>query len=173
MIDRELFRKDLYFRLGVINVQIPSLNERREDIMPLARHFLQELNRKFNKNFRGISPEAENGLMNYHWTGNVRELKNMVERGALTGKGAELTLQDLGLEAISMGQAREPALEKSPFPPIPQEGIDLTAVEKALEKFYIEEAFKMAKGNESKAAQLLNINHHTYRYRRRKLHEAK
>ena len=57
-------------------------------------------------------------------------------------------------------------------PPIPQEGIDLTAVEKALEKFYIEEAFKMAKGNESKAAQLLNSNRHKYRYRRRKLFKA-
>ncbi|UCH22269.1 MAG: sigma-54-dependent Fis family transcriptional regulator [Deltaproteobacteria bacterium] len=169
MIDQALFRKDLYFRLGVISVQIPSLNERREDIMPLARHFLTEFDRKFNKKFTGISPEAENRLMNYHWTGNVRELKNMIERGVLTGKGAELTLQDLGLEAMSVGGGRELALENTPFPPIPQEGIDLTTVEKALEKFYIEEAFRMAKGNESKAAKLLNINHHTYRYRRKKL----
>jgi len=135
MIDQDLFRKDLYFRLGVINVQIPSLNERREDIMPLARHFLTEFKRKFNKKFAGISPEAENGLMNYHWTGNVRELKNMIERGVLTGKGAELTLQDLGLKAMRAGGGREPALENIPFPLIPQEGIDLATVEKALEKF--------------------------------------
>jgi DNA-binding NtrC family response regulator len=172
MIDQDLFRKDLYFRLGVINVQIPSLNERREDIMPLARHFLTEFNRKFNKKFIGISPETENGLMNYNLTGNVRELKNMIERGVLTGKGAELTLQDIGLEALSMGGGREPALETTPFPPIPPEGIDLSSVEEAMDRFYIDEAFKMAKGNESKAAKLLNINHHTYRYRRRKLHEA-
>jgi DNA-binding NtrC family response regulator len=172
MIDQDLFRKDLYFRLGVINVQIPSLNERREDIMLLARHFLLEFNRKFNKKFTGISSEAENGLMNYNWTGNVRELKNMIERGVLTGRGPELNLRDLGLEKMTNGKDMEPALRLTPFAPIPPEGIDLSSVEKALEKFYIDEAFKMAKGNESKAAKLLNINHHTYRYRRRKLYEA-
>jgi transcriptional regulator with PAS, ATPase and Fis domain len=169
MIDENLFRKDLFFRLGVIKVQIPSLNERREDIIPLAKHFMYEFSKKFKKKFTGISQRAVDGLVAYNWTGNVRELKNLIERGVLTGMGPELTLKDLGLEKMTTGKDFEPALHRTPFAPIPPEGIDLSSVEKAMERFYIDEAFKMAKGNESKAAKLLNINHHTYRYRRKKL----
>jgi len=72
MIEKELFRKDLYFRLGVIRVEVPSLNERPEDIIPIAKHFLLAFSRKFDKTFTGISPEAESALMAYRWTGNVR-----------------------------------------------------------------------------------------------------
>ena len=169
MTDENLFRKDLFFRLGVIKVQIPSLNERREDIIPLAKHFMYEFSKKFKKKFTGISQQTIDSLVAYNWTGNVRELKNLIERGVLTGRGPELGLQAIGLEELTKGKDLEPALHRTPFAPIPPEGIDLSSVEKAMEKFYIDEAFKMAKGNESKAAKLLNINHHTYRYRRRKL----
>ena len=169
MIEKGLFRKDLYFRLGVIKVHIPSLNERRDDIIPLAKHFLLEFGQKFGKSFRGISPEAESVLLSYNWVGNVRELKNLIERGALTGKGAELTLQDLGIEGVDRGEILKQAGNKSGFPPIPPTGMDLSSVQESLEKFYIEQALKMAGGNESKAARLLNLNHHTLRYRRKKL----
>jgi DNA-binding NtrC family response regulator len=169
MTDKNLFRKDLFFRLGVIKVQIPSLNERREDIIPLAKHFMYEFSKKFKKKFTGISQQTIDGLEAYNWTGNVRELKNLIERGVLTGMGPELSLQDLGLEELTKVKDLEPSLHRTPFAPIPPEGIDLSSVEKAMERFYIDEAFRMAKGNESKAAKLLNINHHTYRYRRRKL----
>jgi DNA-binding NtrC family response regulator len=169
MTDKNLFRKDLFFRLGVVKVQIPSLNERREDIIPLAKHFMYEFSKKFKKKFTGISQQTADGLVAYNWTGNVRELKNLIERGVLTGMGPELNLQDLGLEELTKGKDLEPPLHRTPFAPIPPEGIDLASVEKAMERFYIDEAFKIAKGNESKAAKLLNINHHTYRYRRRKL----
>ena len=175
MIEKGLFRNDLYFRLGVIKVQISSLNERPDDIMPLAKHFLSEFNHKFDKSFTGLSLQAENALMAYRWTGNVRELKNIIERAALIGKGPELRVEDLGIEGLGRDEAgfrqskiRDPESE-TPFPPIPPAGIDLTSVQKSLEKFYIEEAYKMAGGNESKAAKLLNINHHTFRYRRKKL----
>ncbi len=107
--------------------------------------------------------------MKHSWTGNVRELKNMIERGVLIGKEPELTLGDLGLEGVAQEIESEQGVEKFRFPPIPPAGVDLSAIERSLEKFYIEEALKMAEGNESKAAKLLNINHHTYRYRRKRL----
>jgi len=170
LIEKGLFRKDLYFRLGVITVQIPSLNERPDDIIPLAKYFLHEFSKKFGKKFFGISPQAETALIENRWTGNVRELKNVIERGVLTGKGSELTLQDLGMEGLKRAEIPVQARNKSGFPPIPPTGIDLSSAQESLEKYYIEEALKMAGGNESKAARLLNINHHTFRYRRRKLH---
>jgi len=169
MLEKDLFRKDLYFRLGVINAQIPSLNERREDILLLAKHFLNEFNRKFGKEFIAFSARVEDALMSYDWPGNVRELKNLIEKTVLIGKGPEITIQDLGIKDKFDGKLMEEDKKETEFPPIPPAGIDLTILEKSLEKFYIEEAFKMAKGNESKAAKLLNINHHTYRYRRKKL----
>jgi len=169
MIANEVFRKDLLFRLGVIKVQVPSLNDRRDDILPIANHFLVEFSRKFGRNFTKISSQAEKGLMKHSWTGNVRELKNMIERGVLIGKEPELTLGDLGLEGVAQEIESEQGVEKFRFPPIPPAGVDLSAIERSLEKFYIEEALKMAEGNESKAAKLLNINHHTYRYRRKRL----
>ena len=98
MIEKGLFRKDLFFRLGVIKVHVPSLNERRDDIMPIAKHFLLEFNRKFGKAFTGISPQAESALIHYQWVGHVRELRNIIEKGVLIGKGPVLDVEDIGLE---------------------------------------------------------------------------
>lgn len=169
MIGQGLFRKDLYFRLGVIKVQIPSLNERPEDIIPLAKHFLYEFSNKFGKAFTGITPEAENALMSYRWTGNVRELRNLIERGVLTGQGPKLKPRDLGIEETKDHEASEQEKAHMGFPPLPPAGIDISSFQESLERFYIKEALKIAGGNESKAARLLNLNHHTFRYRKKKL----
>jgi DNA-binding NtrC family response regulator len=171
LIKGGLFREDLYFRLGVIKVQIPSLNERRQDIIPLAKHFLLEFSRKFEKEFTGISRDAEMALTEHNWTGNIRELKNLIERAVLIGRGPELSARDIGIGDAGAGEKRRSEGREPIFPPIPPEGIDLTSVEKALERFYIEEALEIAGGNESKASRLLRINHHTFRYRRKKLLE--
>jgi DNA-binding NtrC family response regulator len=169
MIEEGLFRKDLFFRLGVIMVHVPSLNERREDIVPLVKHFILEFNKKFERKFTSIAPEAEKALMAYRWTGNVRELKNLVEKAVLIGTEPVLEIKDLGIEGLQKPKTLKQAKGISAFSPLPADGIDLALVQRSLEKFYIEEAFKMAGGNESKAARLLNINHHTFRYRRKKL----
>lgn len=171
LIKQGLFREDLFYRLGVIKVQIPSLSERRGDIIHLAKHFLVTFSSKFDKQFTGISKQAERSLLEHDWTGNVRELKNLIERGVLIGRGPELTADDMGLGDAG-AETKPPDDGGDPvFPPIPPEGIDLTSMEKSLERYYIEEAFRMAGGNESQAARLLNINHHTFRYRRKKLQE--
>jgi len=167
LIENGLFRKDLYFRLGVIKIEVPSLNERRNDIILLADSFLNEFSQKFNKTFTGLSSQAKTSLMNHNWTGNVRELKNLIERGVLIGEGPELRPLDMGLGDNS--QTFEQKNSNIVFSHITSKGVDLPQIQRDLEKFYIDEAFQRAKGNESKAAKLLNINHHTYRYRRRKL----
>ncbi|MGA1839694.1 MAG: sigma-54-dependent transcriptional regulator [bacterium] len=169
MIEKGQFRKDLYFRLGVIKIQVPSLNERREDIIPLAKHFLLAFSLKFGKKFTGVSSQAESVLKSYEWTGNVRELKNLIERGVLIGKGPEIRLEDLGIEIPHKEKLSEKINNQIKFTPIPFEGIDLPSMQESLEKFYIKEALRLSGGNESKAARLLNINHHTFRYRRKKL----
>jgi DNA-binding NtrC family response regulator len=169
MIQEGSFRKDLYFRLGVIKVQVPALNERPDDIIPLAKFFLQEFSQKLGKKFSGISAEAEDILLDHHWTGHVRELKNMIERAVIVGKGPELYEKDLGLRIETHGDEAASVSTEFGFPILPPEGIDLSVQLQSVEKYYIETALKIAKGNESKAARLLNINHHTFRYRRKKL----
>jgi len=169
MIEKGLFRKDLYFRVGVIKVEAPSLNERRGDIMPLAKHFIMEFRNKFGKVFTGISENAENALMTHNWTGHVRELKNLIEKGVLLGKGPILEVEDLGLAKKIGSETPKKSTDEFIFPPLPTQGIDLVSTQESLEKYYIEEAFRMAEGNESRAARLLNMNHHTFRYRRKKL----
>jgi len=169
MMENGTFRRDLYFRLGVVKVQVPSLNDRRDDIIPLAKHFLYEFSQKFSKKFTSISSQAEKSLMTHNWTGNVRELKNLIERGILTGQGPELTIEDLEMEDANKEAVFESVNGKSVYPPLPPDGINLSSVQKSMEKFYFTEALRVAKGNESKAAELLKMNHHTFRYRKKKL----
>ena len=168
LIAKNVFREDLYYRLAVVKVQVPSLEQRRDDIVPIAEYFLVEFGKKFGKNFSGMSQEARAALEGHRWKGNVRELRNVIERAALVSKEAELSCGDLGLVEAG-GAARGETSEGNDFPPIPPGGMDLDAFWQSAEKYYIEEALRIAGGNETKAAQLLNINHHTFRYRRRKL----
>jgi DNA-binding NtrC family response regulator len=172
MMERGLFRNDLYFRLGVIKVKVPSLNERREDIIPLAETFLMNFSRKFRKTFTSISPEARDALEKHRWTGNVRELKNVIEQGVLVGEGPELGLKDIGLVGPASGRSDVPGRENPVGlgrPVIPQEGIDFEDVEKEFKKRYFEEALRLAEGNECQAARLLHMNHHTFRYRKKRV----
>lgn len=169
MIEDGQFRKDLYFRLGVIKVQVPSLNQRSDDIIPLTKYFLRKFSEKFGKEFIHISPEAENILLAHNWSGNVRELKNLMEAAVLVGKGPTLKPEHLDIEVQNGLPELSPANEKNGLSPLPLEGIDLSERLQSIERQYIEKALMIANGNESKAAKLLNMNHHTFRYRRKKL----
>jgi DNA-binding NtrC family response regulator len=165
LVKGKRFRRDLYYRLAVIRVEVPSLNARRADIIPLAKHFLVEFSRKFGKRYAFISLEVERVLIDHNWTGNVRELRNVIERAVLVGQGPELNVRDLGIE----GAIGADLSKGSTFPPLTEAGLDLSSIEKELQSYYIEEALRLAEGNESKAAALLKLNHHTFRYRRKKL----
>ena len=167
MIEKEFFRRDLYYRLAVIKVEVPALNKRRDDIVPIARHFLAEFSNKHGKSFSGFSLETEGYLKNHTWQGNIRELRNLVERGILVGQGPELSPQDLGLEGISEPFVPPTAENDDGIPALPDEGLDL----QALEEHYIREALQRAEGNETKAAKLLRMSYYSFRYRRKKLND--
>ena len=159
LIDKDLFRLDLYYRLAVVKIEIPTLNERRKDIIPIAKYFLEEFNRKNNKGFKGFSSHAEEYLVTHHWRGNIRELRNLIEGAVLTGDGHHISLHDISFEG---GHEKKQILMK--FPSLPLTGLDLNA----LDKHYISEALKKAQGNDAVAARLLKMNYYSFRYRRKK-----
>jgi transcriptional regulator with PAS, ATPase and Fis domain len=162
------FREDLFFRLGVIKIEAPSLNERPEDILPLATYYLQHFNTKFGTAFQGLSAAALDALRRHHWAGNVRELKNLMERAVLTGRQATVTPGDLGLEGGPPASCA-PTDWLQELPDLPPEGLDLARTLARIERHFIDRALARSSGNESQAARFLGLNHHTFRYRRRKL----
>ena len=169
MIESGGFRRDLYYRLGVLKIELPALNSRRADILPIARHFLHEFRDKYKKNLTGLSPEVEEYLVNKSWPGNVRELKSLMERGVLlSGEGHLLSLGDLGAAPTGPARPREEK-ENDLLPKLNESGLDLTALLESIEKIYIKDALRLAEDSDGKAAQLLSMNYHTLRYRKKKL----
>jgi transcriptional regulator with PAS, ATPase and Fis domain len=162
------FRSDLYYRLGVIRVEVPSLERRPEDVLPIARHFLVELAEKYGKAIAGLTPEAEEALRRRAWPGNVRELKAVMERAVLAARGPRIGPEELA------GPGPAPAAEAGPagagrLPPLTPEGLDLGAVLEEAERVYLERALELAGGSDARAAELLGLNYHTLRYRKKKL----
>ena len=170
MIEDGEYRSDLYFRISVIKIQMPSPNERDEDIPIFADYFLQTFNEKFNRSLTGLSPEALALLRQYHWKGNVREMKNMMERAVLTAEGPEVTPNDLGLDASpAAGDSDRPVQLSS----LTEQGVDLNAMRAYMDEFYFTQAMALAGGNETRAAKLLNLKHHAFRYQYKKILEEK
>jgi transcriptional regulator with PAS, ATPase and Fis domain len=154
------FRNDLYYRIGVIPIVLPPLRERREDIIPLAEHFIALFNREFGKKVRGISRMAEKILTEYDWPGNIRELKNVIERSVILECEDTLLVENLPAELIDRTVGRSGPLNFR----LPAEGIDIEDVEREL----IRQALEMADGNQSQAARLLNLGIDALRYRMKK-----
>ena len=166
MVARGAFRQDLFYRLAVVRIRVPSLASRRDDILPLARLFLHEYGEKFGKRFSGLTEAAHEALLNHDWTGNVRELRNIMERSALMACGPELDAADLGLGDGCTPQGGETG---ESLPCLTQDGVDLPGLLQDLEGEYYRQALNLAEGNESRAARLLNVSRDTFRYRRGKL----
>ncbi|HDM76403.1 MAG TPA: sigma-54-dependent Fis family transcriptional regulator [Deltaproteobacteria bacterium] len=151
------FRQDLYFRLNIITIHLPPLRKRGDDILLLADYFLHKLAKDTQRKVTSISPEAKKLLRKYSFPGNIRELRNLIERAILLCQGDELTPEDF------------PSLSESePSPLIAGKGglpsLDLNL----LERMALEEALSIAKGNQSKAAELLGIGRDALRYRIKK-----
>jgi two-component system, NtrC family, response regulator GlrR len=139
-VKRGLFREDLYYRIHVIPIYLPPLRERKEDVPPLVRHFLEKSNRLVRKEIKGLTPQAMQKLMLYDWPGNVRELENVIEyASAMTDKDMitdDLILQTKG-QAVSPGSVRP-----------------LKEARDAFEKGYLVHLLDMCKGNVTEAARL-------------------
>jgi DNA-binding NtrC family response regulator len=103
LVGEKKFREDLYYRLNVVQVRVPPLRERREDIPLLANGFLKEISQRDNKTFRPLSPEAMDALLRYDWPGNIRELKGAIDSGVTLATGPQITLRDL---PVTVSEAR-------------------------------------------------------------------
>ena len=156
------FREDLYYRLKVMEINLPPLKERIEDIIPMAKLFIDQNNKEFSKKIRGISEEAQKLLINYDWPGNVRELKNVIERASILCLGEIIDVEHLAIELQNMPR-------KEVIPELLEEKIEeefdssepLSLQE--VEKTHIIRTLKQFNGNKSKAARVLQISRSTLR----------
>jgi DNA-binding NtrC family response regulator len=165
MVAEGTFRQDLFFRLAVVRIRMPSLTSRQDDILPLAKLFLHQYGEKFGKKFTGLTEAAHRALLHHDWSGNVRELRNIMERAALMACGPLLDAGDLGL-TDGCGPTSASVQDTAP---LTEEGVDLPELLQGMERGYYEQALHLAGGNESRAARLLNVSRDTFRYRRIKL----
>jgi len=150
------FREDLFYRLYVIPISLPSLRDRKSDIPVLITHFLNYFNKKNNKNVEGLSEEAMEIIMNHSWKGNVRELKNMVE-GLVVLKGeSKISLKDLPKKLTHKN-----ASISLPQVDISQEGICLSSAVSEFEKSLIIQCLEQTKWVKKQAAKLLQVNRTT------------
>lgn len=158
MVDEKTFREDLFFRLYVYSIVIPPLREHPEDILPLAAHFLALFDRVFHKTFERISPEAQALLERHPWRGNVRNLRNLIERVVLSEEGPVLEP-----EHLAFLQAPEPEQHAGgkDIVRLPEGGINLNDLERQL----LVQALERTQGNKTKAAQLLHLSRATLLYR--------
>jgi len=169
MVKEGRFREDLYYRLNVVPIRLPALRERREDILPLIGYFLEQFNPRFNKNFRTVTENARRLLMEYPWPGNIRELRNIVERVVLMEQGPtvdeEMLRPLLGGGWEELPETFPRRLARILEEPIPEEGVDLERILGAVERQLIEKAYGQARGNQSRTADMLGLGRDKLRYR--------
>jgi transcriptional regulator with PAS, ATPase and Fis domain len=156
------FRQDLYFRLNVIQILIPPLRDRADDIVPLTRFFIEHYNRKFKRNIEGVTEAAAKLLLYHDWPGNVRELRNAIERAMILEESSSIDPASLPI-AISRpdGDAsHEVALPAA----VPSDGLSLEDNERSL----LVRALEKTNGNQTQAARLLRVTRDTLRYKMKK-----
>ncbi len=152
------FREDLFYRLNVVQIELPPLRERKEDIPILARTFLEKFNAQNSRNIQSFSKEAMKMLEDYHWPGNVRELENAIERAVVLEAGQWISPESMP-ESLRFPSAEALAVS------VPTGGIDMELHIGEIEKQMILSALKMAGGSKKEAARLLNMNLRSLRYK--------
>jgi transcriptional regulator with GAF, ATPase, and Fis domain len=165
-VDESRFRADLFYRLKVVPMYIPPLRERKEDLLKFVNYFVNNFNAKFNKEFDAISDEATEMMLAYPWPGNIRELKNVIERVVLLESGPVLLPEYLPfsttrMEESTIGRKIDGLLSQN----LPEDGIDFDTVVAELEKELILKASSQTGWNQSKTARLLNMKRDKLRYR--------
>jgi transcriptional regulator with GAF, ATPase, and Fis domain len=147
------FRRDLYFRLRVLEIFVPPLRKRPEDVIELANHFLDRFNAETGRRLRGFTPEAFDRMRLYRWPGNVRELKNVVERAVVLAQGDSIDAEDLALTSLStQGESADVVMSRSTYEPV-----SLAEIEKR----HILATLKSTLWNKSRAATILGIERST------------
>jgi transcriptional regulator with PAS, ATPase and Fis domain len=148
------FREDLYYRLNVLPIEVPPLRTRGDDIPKLVHYFIDGFNAEFRKRVRRVSPETMKRLQAYGWPGNIRELRNAIERAMLLVEGDELTDRDFPLTTGAPPRLTETIQ-------LPPHGIDLEQLERSL----VVQALERSNWNQTRAATLLGLNRDQIRYR--------
>jgi two-component system response regulator AtoC len=144
LIEKGRFREDLYYRLKVVEIFLPSLRERKEDVPELVAYLLEKINRELRKNVRRVPPEVMKLLQDLPWKGNVRELENALTRAVILAKGDVILKENLPLEAV----------EKKLFP------VELVPL-REVEKNYIQHVLAATQGSKTRASQILQISRPT------------
>ena len=160
-IQQGRFRLDLYYRLNIIQIEVPPLREHREDILPLAKHFVDSYNVKFRRSVKGISPEADRTLITYNWPGNIRELRNAIERAMVLEDSEWIRPSSLALGPGNMA-ASQPDTVIPTANTMPE--MSLGDAEKAM----LLNALQRTGWNQTRAAALLSITRDTLRYKMKK-----
>jgi transcriptional regulator with PAS, ATPase and Fis domain len=167
MVAKGTFREDLFYRISVVPVLIPPLRERADDIIMLARYFVQEFNKKFSKRVKGFSRDAEVILQAYQWPGNVRELKNIIERiMILKSLGTVINPDNMPSELKSLDQ-KGVEIKIGPFlQQLPLDGINYDVVTdkivKDVKSKILKNALIKSGGNKSEAAKQLGISRYKF-----------
>lgn len=172
-VKEKTFREDLYYRLNIGQILIPPLRERSEDIEILANHFFEMSNKEYRQDIKGFKPEAMNAIKNYSWPGNIRQLKNVIDRAVLIDSEEWIELDDLNLDNKNQNSsstnpiAKSKTISKEIFNQFrfPTKGLPLEDIERKI----ILSALQKAGGNLSHAARLLKISRGKLRYRMEKL----
>ena len=178
MVEIGDFRRDLFYRVNVIKVDVPPLRERKEDILPLAQHFIDKFNRQMGKELQGLAPSARRTLESYTWRGNVRELENVIERAVALEDNDMVQAESLDLGDIP-GQdrrfpqhtVREPsAAIGGASARLPESGFMLEQHVQNIEREYLAHALQQAGGVKVRAAGLLGMSFRSFRYYLKKYH---
>jgi DNA-binding NtrC family response regulator len=160
-ISKKNFREDLYYRLNVLRIELPALKERGEDIILLANYFLENFRKKFNKRITGFSDESKNRLLSYEWPGNIRELKNIVERICILQKQQIVEAHHLPAELTNSPENKLTAEDKqSDF-----NNLSFEEILRETEINLIKKAYEQSGKNTSQTARILKIPRETLRYK--------
>jgi DNA-binding NtrC family response regulator len=146
------FREDLYYRLNVVPLNLPSLRERREDILPLVDYFVEKISRKMAKKINRVSEEAKAVLFKYSFPGNIRELENIIERAIALLKGETINVEDLPDDVRDQAESRSMVCERM------MELKQLGEAVSMFEKEYIQNVLRATRGKKGQAAEILGIS---------------
>jgi len=166
LVAHRQFREDLFYRLNIFPITLPPLRERPQDVPVLANYFVERFNAEFHKTITGIDPAAMAVMQAYDWPGNVREMRNLIERAMLLSGSGRLTIDGLPTELMTPAivAGRESEANPEPLIVLGPKGVDIRKVERIL----VEKAIEQADGNQSRAAQLLGLSRDQLRYRLQK-----
>ncbi|MBN2515097.1 MAG: sigma-54-dependent Fis family transcriptional regulator [Deltaproteobacteria bacterium] len=169
-VEKQIFRQDLYYRLNVINIYLPSLKERKEDIMPLVEHFISYQSREFRKPIKRVSDNARDMLLRYDWPGNVRELLNTIERIMILEDGDVILPENLPVEII---KGKEPTQHDSAVLITEltnmMDGSNYEELTQNFQSILIKTALELSRGNKTEAAKILGLTRLGLHYQLKKL----